>query len=248
MKPLIGITCNYLPSDSWGFSAEIGTREQDWHLLAGDYVNSVRRAGGDAVILPMDDDIERIRALADRLDGVIISGGNDVCPEFYGESAEAEENTGSLIPMRDLFDAELTRYVLERTSKPILGICRGIQIMNAAMGGTLYQDLGSAGFERHSMTPCPRNAAFHSVELKEGCFLSKLYSSDNIKVNWLHHQGVKDLAACFKAIGKSEDGVTEAVVVPGKRFAAAVQWHPEMMYDSEQQQRLFENFIEACSD
>ena len=245
MKALIGVTCNYLFSDRWGFSAEIGTREQDWQILANDYVNSVRNGGGEAVILSMDDDIKRIRALTDRLDGVIISGGNDVCPDLYGE--HAGEKTGSLIPMRDFFDIELTRYILNHTSKPILGICRGIQIMNVAMGGTLYQDLQSSGFEKHSMTSYPRNAASHFVNLKEGCFLAELYQAENIKVNSLHHQAVKDLAPGFEILGKSEDGVIEAAAVSRKHFAAAVQWHPEMMYDNEQQQRLFKKFIETCS-
>ena len=245
MKALIGITCNYFFLDKLGFSEGIGAREQDWQLLANDYVNSVRKAEGEAVILPMDDDIRRIRAIADRLDGVIISGGNDVCPDLYGEHAGA--NVGELIPMRDFFDIELTRYILNHTSKPILGICRGIQIMNVAMGGTLYQDLQSSGFERHSMTSYPRNAASHSVLLIKGCFLAELYQAESIKVNSLHHQAVKDLAQGFEILGKSEDGVIEAIAVPGKRFAAAVQWHPEMMYDNEQQQKLFRNFVAACS-
>ena len=119
--------------------------------------------------------------------------------------------------------------------------------MNVAMGGTLYQDLQSSGFERHSMTSYPRNAASHFVRLKEGCFLSKLYQAENIKVNSLHHQAVKDLAQGFEILGKSEDGVTEAIAAPGERFAAAVQWHPEMMYDNKQQQELFRNFVAACS-
>ncbi|MCL1876358.1 MAG: gamma-glutamyl-gamma-aminobutyrate hydrolase family protein [Synergistaceae bacterium] len=245
MKALIGVTCNYFLSDRWGFSAEIGVQEQDWQVLASDYVNSVRRAGGEAVILSADDEIERILALANRLDGVIISGGHDICPNLYGERAGA--HLGCLTPTRDFFEIELTRYILNATQKPILGICRGMQIMNVAMGGTLYQDLNSSGFAEHSLTNYPRNAASHSVLLKEESFFAKLYKSANIKVNSLHHQAVKNLAPCFEILGKSEDGLTEAIAMTDKRFTAAVQWHPEMMYDSEQQQRLFACFVDACS-
>ena len=245
MKPLIGITCNSFLSDKWGFSAEIGVQEQDWQILANDYINSVRNAGGEAVILSADYDTERIHSLLDRLDGVIISGGHDICPDLYGERAGA--NLGCLTPMRDRFEIELAHYALHHTSKPIFGICRGMQIMNVAMGGTLYQDLRSSGFEEHSISSYPRNYASHSVKLKEGCFLAKLYKSTNIEVNSLHHQGVRDLASCFETLGKSEDNLIEAVSIPEKRFAAAVQWHPEMMYDNEQQQRLFTSFVEACS-
>lgn len=245
MRALIGITCNYFISDRWGFSTEIGVQEQDWQILASDYINSVRDSGGEAVILTADDEFERIHELADRLDGVIISGGHDICPDLYGERAGAY--LGCLTPRRDIFEIELSRYILNRTDKPILGICRGIQIMNIAMGGTLYQDLRSSGFAEHSLASYPRNAASHSVLLKEESFFAELYQSSNIKVNSLHHQAVKDLAPCFETFGKSEDGLTEAIAMRGKRFAAAVQWHPEMMYDNEQQQRLFAAFVNACS-
>ena len=144
MKPLIGITCNYDSQDKVGRASYMGTAGQDWDFVSGDYIYSVERAGGAPAIIPRTLKADALHALIDRLEGVVITGGHDIDPALYGERITGK--CGTIVPERDAYDLDVAKYAFE-TGKPILAICRGIQILNVAMGGTLYQDLPSAGFE-----------------------------------------------------------------------------------------------------
>lgn len=244
-KPIIGITCNFDTKDEVGVVSHMGLAGQKWHFIADNYVASVEAAGGIPVLIPICGDLENAKLLVERMDGVLISGGHDVNPEEYGERVKGY--CGELMLPRDRQDIDLTRYLLEETDKPVLGICRGTQIINVAAGGTLYQDLKiQGGFEHHSCEMYPMNAAVHSVTIKNGSKLSGIYQNDQVCVNSFHHQGVKDVADGYMASAVSEDGVTEGIERIGERFVLGVQWHPEMMYDSEEQQKVFRAFVEAC--
>ena len=246
MKPLIGITVNYDIKDEIGMVTHFGTVNQQWNYIASDYVDAVVKAGGIPVLIPIYQNAEVTRAVVDRLDGILISGGNDVDPRRFG--VRAKSYCGSICEERDEQELELVRYVLKETKLPILGICRGIQVMNIAMGGTVYQDLEKeGGFEMHSAEMYPRTAVVHEVSLVEGSRIHRIYESSVVGVNSYHHQAVKDLGIGFAAVGSAaEDGVIEAMELLGERFVVGVQWHPEMMVDSEVQPKIFKAFVEAC--
>ena len=149
--------------------------------------------------------------------------------------------------MRDRQDVELSKYIIEETNKPILGICRGIQIMNIATGGNLYQDLEIEGnFNHHLNDMYPMNSVSHTVWMNEGTKMHAVFGKEKIGVNSFHHQAVKELGEGFVISAVSTDGVTEAIEMKGERFVTAIQWHPEMMYDSKEQQEIFKIFVEAC--
>lgn len=244
-KPVIGITCNYDYKDEVGMVSHMGIAGQKWHFLADNYVNSVERAGGIPVLIPICSDLETVKEMVKVMDGVLISGGHDVNPQEYGE--RVKEYCGTLMPMRDRQDIELTKYILNETEKPMLAICRGVQILNVAAGGNLYQDLEKdGGFEHHFTDMYPLNHPTHSVKLGEGSRLREIFEKEDVPVNSFHHQAVKEVAEGFSAAAVSEDGVVEALERKDGRFAVGVQWHPEMMFDSEEQQGVFRAFIEAC--
>lgn len=244
MKPLIGITCNYDYRDTIGIASGMGNAGQDRNFLAGDYIYGIERAGGIPVIIPQYESFEDAKALLDRLDGIIISGGHDVGPENYG--AFPKGYCGIIMPKRDAQDIAVVRYMLLEKKKPLLGICRGIQAVNVACGGTLYQDLEKeGGFEPHSGDKYPRNVGWHSVSLDESSRLHKIYGSAELRVNSFHHQAVKEPGKGFRITAYSSDGVPEAIEYEGESFGVAVQWHPEAMYDSKEQRKLLRALVEA---
>lgn len=243
MKPIIGITCNYMSQIPDAVAEGIAAPDQDWQLLAQDYVLAVQKAGGVPLILPASEDSQTIRQLAELCDGILISGGNDILPSLYGEQLQS---CGKVFPWRDAFDLELTKITLFETKKPLLGICRGCQIFNVALGGTLYQDLPSESFLPHTIVSLPRNFASHFVNIKEGSLLHHTTEITRLGVNSYHHQAIRNLAPGAIAAAVSDDGVTEAIELPGEQFFLGVQWHPEMMQDSDVQQSLFSAFIAAC--
>ena len=151
------------------------------------------------------------------------------------------------MPMRDEQDIAISRYFMMEKKKPILGICRGIQIMNVACGGTLYQDLEKeGGFEHHFGDKYPRNVAWHKVRIAKDSILEKTYGNREIRVNSFHHQAIKDAGENVRITAWSEDRVPEAMELEDHPFAVAVQWHPEMMYDSSEQMKLLQAFVKAA--
>ena len=243
MAPLIGITANYdICTDVAGRFHVAG---QNSVYVADDYIKSVRRAGGIPVVLPILEDEESIADLIGHLDGLIVSGGNDVNPMEYGEVAKDE--CGKIQPFRDWSDLAMLRYAYENTDMPILGICRGIQVLNVFFGGDLYQDLKTQGsFHRHYGDLYPRNYAWHDVTLAEGSKVGEAYGKAVLKVNSYHHQAVRTPGKDLKVTAVSGDGVIEGVECDGSRYVVGVQWHPEMLYDSSEHHAFFEHFVAAC--
>ena len=241
--PIIGITCNVLNSIPDTVTVGIGAPGQGWQLLAEDYLTAVEKAGGIPIILPVDRDLKHIPRLLDMVDGVLVSGGNDISPMLYNE--RINRYCGLLDPDRDTFEIELSKHAIE-IDKPVLGVCRGIQILNIALGGTVYQDLPSSGFELHTILTNERNVPTHSVKIEKDSPLIHILGEEVVPVNSFHHQGIREVAPALKTAAVTPDGLVEAVYMPDKKFVLAIQWHPEMMFDSEQQAALFTAFIETC--
>lgn len=242
MKPVIGITCSMGQNI---FSMTMENRPQLQHRINDTYVKAVMEAGGIPVILPNLTDAAMIPALVDGLDGILLSGGGDVDPAVFGQRATG--HLGTVTPRRDAFELELARYVLEKTDKPVLGICRGIQVMNVAMGGSLYIDLPDTGRLCHSLDMYPRDSVTHEICILENTRMEKVMGSLNGRVNSFHHQAVDAVADGFLVSAWSvPDGVVEAMEIPGSRFAVGVQWHPEELTSRDEARKLFAAFVDAA--
>lgn len=201
-------------------------RESYW-MLPG-YMQGVEQAGGVPVMLPLTDDAGRHCGSWPIPATAFADGGQDVSPALYGASPTPQ--CGETCPARDAMEARLLDLALA-ADKPVLGICRGIQFLNVHLGGTLYQDLPAEhrSVANHHQTP-PYDAPVHSVTLTAGSPLWAILGKDALAVNSLHHQAIKTLAPGLAAMAVSEDGLTEAVCLPDKRFVWAVQWHPEFSF------------------
>lgn len=248
MKPLIGICANYLSNDTAGLEAGIGAKHQEWQLLADDYIVAIERAGGIPVILPITEDIETLTTLIEKLDGVLFSGGSDIDPNFYGEYPRF--GLGMIEPKRDIHEVRLAQKVLFETTLPVLGICRGMQLLTVATGGTLFQDLSSQKPEgiNHSVPKAVRHHAFHPVKIEKESILFDIYQVEEIGVNSFHHQAVKELGKGFKTTMTAPDGIVEGMEWEDSRFVVAVQWHPEMMEGQVASIRpIFTAFVQACN-
>ncbi|TQS28722.1 gamma-glutamyl-gamma-aminobutyrate hydrolase family protein [Microbispora sp. KK1-11] len=210
-RPVIGVTCYVEP-------AKFTVWDMPAALLPYMYVDHIARAGGQPVILPPAGEPA---ALAGRLDGLIIAGGGDVDPARYG--ASPAEQTGYVREFRDEAEFGLMEAAL-RTGLPFLGICRGLQVLNVALGGTLHQHLPDVvGHTAHS--PAPGTFGRLPVRLSPG--LAKIYDGEDLTPAHYHHQAIDRLADGLEVTARSDDGTIEAVEVTGAAFALAVQWHPE---------------------
>lgn len=239
MRPLIGITCNL----SERTVAEINTRiYQD---LGKTYTDAINNAGGVPVIIPNDLKEEDIPVIAQKMDGFLFSGGVDVDPKRYGT-----ENDGTvkyITPERDETELLLLDYLLKHSDKPILGICRGIQVINVAMGGTLIMDLPTAGKNVHSFIERIRESFTHEIEIVENTRLSEIMRGEN-RVNSFHHQAVDRFGEGLIVSAYSvNDHVIEAFESENERWLVAVQWHPEELTFNEGHRRLFEELIRQAS-
>jgi len=233
-KPMIGVTPLY-------------DADRDSYWMLPGYMKGIEEAGGIPVMLPLNSEPDVINSIADAFDGFLFTGGPDVSPEIYGEKPESF--CGKPCADRDRMEELLFRRVLE-LDKPALGVCRGLQLFNALLGGTLYQDIPSQLRTdiqiSHSQKP-PYDKPVHTVAIEEGSPLYRLLKVERMAVNSYHHQGVKKLSMQLKAAAIAEDGMTEAVYMPGKKFAWAVQWHPEFIYKADDRNlELFKEFVRAC--
>ena len=194
-------------------------------LLEG-YFTSILKAGGTPFILPPSDDTNNLLNALESLDGLVLTGGADINPLFLGE--EPVKDLHGINPRRDRQELLLAQLAADRQI-PILGICRGIQVMNAAFGGTLYQDIYSqteGTCLKHSQE-LERGYASHTVHIEEGSLLRKLFDTDTLPVNSFHHQAVKDVAPGFRVTARAADDVIEAMESTEHKSMMGVQWHPE---------------------
>lgn len=236
-KHLIGISTGFLTVDKGKF---LGMERV---YVNKDYSDAVVRAGGIPLLLPPITEAESIQKYTELCDGFILSGGGDVNPLLYGEMPHPlleEIHTGL-----DQAQWLLTEEIL-KTGKPLLAICRGMQLLNVVLGGTLWQDRSIADFPTmlHSQNG-PRGDQFHSIKISPDSVLGQLYG-EQLEVNSFHHQCINTLGRNLKISALAPDGVVEAVEVMDHRFGIGVQWHPEMLLTaSDEMLRLFKLFVDS---
>lgn len=238
-QPLIGI-----PSGSVASSAP-GTRT---YRFNGNYTNSVAAAGGLPVAIPLDLPEDALQALFIRLDGLLLAGGDDVDPVCYGEAPHPA--LGAVDPARDETELRVARWALA-AHLPTFAVCRGIQVLNVAAGGSLYQDIPAQlpAALRHDYSPAISgwDRPTHDVSVEAGSRLAAVMATAAVATNSFHHQSVKSVAAGFVPVAWAPDGVIEAIEAPDQPFAVGVQWHPEAMTRiDEAARRLFRAFVEAA--
>jgi putative glutamine amidotransferase len=207
--------------------ARFGVWNQPAVVLPAGYVTEVQRAGAVALVLTPDGYlIDHPDELLDRVDGVVLSGGGDVDPAAYG--ADPHPETSLVLPERDAFELALTRRAVQR-DLPVLGICRGIQVLNVAFGGTLLQHLPEHfGHGEHRRVPGSFDGADHDVALTEGSLAARAAGELHHVTKSHHHQGICDVGEGLVATGVAGlDGLVEAIELPDRRFVLGVQWHPE---------------------
>ena len=213
-------------------------------FIPAPYFDAVLRAGALPFLLPLISDKSDIEQIAEQFDGFVFSGGGDISPELYGE--ERNGLCDRVYRNRDDMEIALFNEAVIKRDKAAFGICRGLQIINVALGGSLYQDLLSLRKDSiNHRQELPYDKPYHPVNIKHGSPLYSLFQSERVMVNSYHHQGIKKTAPQLVEIAAAEDGLTEAVYLPNRRFMLAVQWHPEKIPGEESSRLLFEAFISA---
>lgn len=231
MRPVIGITC------AWDEAA-------GRFFLADNYVAAVEAAGGLPLPLAYTGGSDCLDRLMPLLDGLVLSGGGDVDPFYFGE--EPVSAGGEITPLRDQYEIELCRKVLN-IGMPVLGICRGAQVLNISAGGDIYQDISlqACAAIKHSQQ-APRWHPTHRVAIEMGTSLAAITGCTLIRVNSFHHQAVKTPAPGFTVSARSEDGIIEAVEKDGDVYVLGVQWHPEAMFERcKHSLSLFRSLVQA---
>jgi putative glutamine amidotransferase len=237
-SPLIGLT-TYRHLNQYGLPLNSITEA---------YVRAVSSAGAIPTLIPLGLDEETLDQLLARLDGIVFTGGGDVAPERYG--SRPHPLVDEVDPDRDRTEVHLVQRTLDQ-GLPFLGICRGLQVINVALGGTLYEDIldQRPGSLKHQYYPnWPRNYLAHSVQVEPGSRLRQLLGQSSVQVNSLHHQGIRDLAAPLKAAAFAPDGLIEAFELAEHPFGLAVQWHPEWLQEHPPMQTLFRQFVRAADE
>lgn len=236
--PIIGISGTLMKDNNDLFEG------YDKAYVMDDYVQAVLRSGAVPIVLPIIDDSEKIKEYANIIDGLILTGGHDVNPLIYGE--EPDVKTTEILPKRDFLDYELIKYITE-LNKPILAICRGMQILNTYHGGTLYQDNSYCKtFNIKHMQVHNPDVATHTIMIDNQSILNGVLGS-LATVNSFHHQSVKDLANGFKIVARAKDYIVEAIEKEDEQWCVGVQFHPEILSSHDKKmQALFDLFIEAA--
>lgn len=244
--PVIGIPTQTLQSLG-GVSAEI---PPSW-VMSQRYILTLTAAGAVPWLIPLVGD-DTLRGIYERLDGVFLPGGADIDPATYG--AEPHALCDRTDPARDRVEVSLATWAIEE-EKPVLGVCRGMQLINVAAGGSLYQDLAEEfeGAIKHDYFPFrgqtfARDYLAHDVEVAPGTRLAQRMGSGRLPVNSMHHQGIRELGAGLVTTAVAPDGLVEAVEGTGDGYLVAVQWHPEVLTDGDARTRgLFADFIDAAT-
>jgi len=241
MKPIIGIPCAMQePQD------ELGTRAS---AAPQSYLNALEAVGAAPLLIPVTEQESTLRTLYRHLDGLLLAGGVDLDPAHFHE--QPHPKLGKVDAQRDWVELTLTRWALA-DGMSLLGICRGIQTINVACGGTLWQDIGAQVPDAipHTFYPGhPNNLLAHSVEVEPGSCLASALGASVVKVNSLHHQAVKEVGAGLQVTGRAPDGLIEGLEGNGKAWVVAVQWHPEwLLNDDPRMKQLFATFAASCTN
>ena len=241
MRPLIGITTRNFTNNE-GITPIVGCRQA--------YVDSILAAGGLPCLLPVSDDLLHAKELLELCSGILLTGGEDVEPALY--NATPHEKLETVDIRRDSFELCAIRAAQER-NLPILGICRGAQILNVALGGTLYQDIESEvddalAHPSGGYLASRVSAETHPVSIEEHTLLHAIFGKDSMMTNSLHHQSVKELGRGLRVSARTSDGIIEAIERETLPFCLAVQFHPETMWQETNPEflKIFEAFVEAA--
>jgi putative glutamine amidotransferase len=237
--PVIGITSNSVAGDEKR-SAQV--------TLSQTYIQAVLRAGGAPILLPPDLAGEALQSVLDHLDGLLISGGSDIDPARF--NGVPHPRVYGIDPARDEMEIMLVRLATVQ-GKPFLGICRGIQSINVALGGSLFTDIGDqlSGALHHDCYPdLSRDYMAHTVAVTPESRLASILKDAIVPVNSLHHQGIERLAPMLQPVAIAPDGLIEAVELEDHPFGLGVQWHPECLQEHPAQRAIFSAFIEAAKE
>jgi len=233
--PLIGITPGFMS-------------DKNKLCIGKGYVDGVNKAGGLAMLLPLSTDEGILGEIIEKFDGFLLSGGPDLDGKYFGEVNYVF--TGEISPYRDFMEIYIAKKAVEY-GKAVFGICRGIQVLNAALGGTLFQDIQSQIKDRELVKhfqQAPDWYPIHEVRIEKGSILWKCFGKEYLGVNSFHHQAVKDPGKGLQITSRSSDGIIEAVEHESHIFAVGVQWHPELMWqENAEALKLFKAFVEAAS-
>jgi putative glutamine amidotransferase len=235
-KPLIGLTTTRMPNPDG----------RPTFAVNEPYVRAVSAAGGLPVLIPLTLSDDDLVGLLPRLDGILFTGGYDVDPRRYG--SQPHPKVEKIDADRDRVELRLAQGVVEG-GKPFLGICRGFQVLNVALGGSLYEHIldqlpGAIQHDRHGD---PRDFLSHSVSVEADSRLADILSGSQVQVNSLHHQGVRKLAPTLSPTAYATDGLIEAFELPGHPFGLAVQWHPEELQAHASMRSLFQAFVRSAA-
>lgn len=241
MYPLIGIPAAEKSDAAW-HPLFVGHRKS--------YIDSVLAAGGIPVLLPLIEDEPKLRELYEHIDGLLLAGGQDINPELYGEASHAK--TEEPQRNRDAVEMQLVRWAAAE-GKPVLGICRGIQVVNVALGGTLYQDIDdqiNGGINHYgSYHREDWGHMAHEIVLDNDSAVAAYLGVSSLETNSLHHQSIKEAAPGLRVVGRAPDGVIEAVEGTSDNFVVGIQCHPEALQavTDPRWRGLFSAFVARCA-
>lgn len=236
-RPLIGLT-GYRNLSEQGY-ARFSVSEA--------YTSSLVNAGAIPLMIPSGLSDHDVNELLNRLDGLVFTGGGDISPSAYGQPAHPSVNGTDLD--RDQLEFMLVTQAIQR-NLPFLGICRGLQVINVALGGDLYADIleQHPGALKHSFFPdFPREYLAHNVEIVQQSLIAGILGVAGVEVNSLHHQGIRNIAAGLRATALAPDGIIEAIELPGHPFGLAVQWHPENLQEHLSMREIFKSLVDAST-
>ena len=237
--PTVGVTCIQIQSEEAHRPPRFGQNQT--------YIQALVRAGAAPLLFPQLDDMALLRAMYDRVDALLLPGGEDIDPAYYRQTVQ--EWCGPIEPVRDAMELTLARWATSK-GKPLLAICRGIQVLNVALGGSLYQDIPAEvpGAARHAWYPnYPRDYLPHQASIRSGTRLAHIMGTTSLPINSLHHQAIKDLAEGLTVTARTPDQIIEAVEMEDHPFAIAVQWHPEELAANDSRaQALFDALIRVA--
>ncbi len=250
MKPLIGITSYFVDGSELGDFNERprGATGQDMAMSTMDYARGVEIGGGIPLNIPMINSEDYLDSIVEKCDGFLFSGGPDLSPYLY--NANPDSQCGKVVPERDEFELKLMKKVI-KAEKPLLGICRGAQLINVYYNGTLNQHIDDHrdGVNHHALTKFPRWYKAHEVNVKKESHIEKAFNKNMLKTNSLHHQAIEEVGDELTVTAKSSDGIVEGIEDENKDFLVGVQWHPEMMYfKHEEQLKIFEYFTKKVKE